>query len=80
MVFLSSLALIAVADYDLPELPDDVGEDEDAEVVQHDRLGVLRAQPLGEGAVADHFWVGFVRHRRNILMLVAVEVVCAIFF
>ena len=29
-----------------------VGEGEDAEVVEQDTLGVVRAQPLGEGPVA----------------------------
>ncbi len=59
-----SLALVAVSDDGVPDGPDDVGEDEDAEVVEDDGLGVARAQPLGEGAVptvaaADHYRPSF---------------------
>ena len=54
MALLNLLALLTVSDDGLPDGPDDVGEHQHTEVVQHDGLCVLGAKPLGEGAVADH--------------------------
>ena len=45
-------ASICVVHEPRPEAEEGVGEGENAEVVEHDTLGVVRAQPLGEGPVA----------------------------
>ena len=50
-------ASVRVVDQPRPEAEEGVREGEDAEVVKHDTLGVVRAQPLGEGPVAVvHEW------------------------